>query len=234
MNAPPNFNRLAGIYRWLEWASFGPWLGLCRCAFLDETRSCRRAIVLGDGDGRFTGQLLRGNPSIHVDAVDASDAMLRSLLRAAGEHSGRVAIHVADVRNWQARPEDKDGDGYTEIDLISTHFLLDCLTTDEIRSLATMLRKVVSPSAIWLVSEFAVPGNLFGRLVAGPVVFVRYRAFAMLTGLKVRRLPDHTAALGESGFEMRKQRRWMGGLLASEVWAPSMARNGVDSIPKSF
>ena len=81
MNRQPDFNRLARCYRWLERLTFGDALWRCRCAFLDETRSSRVALALGDGDGRFTARLLEVNPTIHVDAVDSSDAMLRELLR---------------------------------------------------------------------------------------------------------------------------------------------------------
>ena len=84
MNAPPDLNRLAGVYAWMEAVTFGPWLSRCRLTFLGEMRSCRRALVLGDGDGRFTARLLRANPEVEIDTVDASTAMLRALLRRAG------------------------------------------------------------------------------------------------------------------------------------------------------
>ncbi len=51
MNPVPNFNRLAQIYRWLEYLSFGPFLWRCRIRFLPDLAHCRRALVLGDGDG---------------------------------------------------------------------------------------------------------------------------------------------------------------------------------------
>ena len=57
----PNFNGVAHFYRWMELVTFGPWLQRCRCAFLGELAGCRRAAVLGDGDGRFSAQLLRVN-----------------------------------------------------------------------------------------------------------------------------------------------------------------------------
>ncbi len=54
-----NFNRLAPVYRWLEWFTFGPILWKCRCAYLVEMMNRRAALVIGDGDGRFTAQLLK-------------------------------------------------------------------------------------------------------------------------------------------------------------------------------
>ena len=211
MNPTPNFNRLARLYRWMELASFGPWLWWCRCAFLSDLTQCRRALVLGDGDGRFTARLLRANPILSVDAVDSSSAMLRALLHRAGHNACRIRAYRADARIWQPA-----NSGY---DLIVTHFFLDCLTTGEVQSLAATLRKAVSPSALWLVSEFAVPDGWFGRLVARPLVRCLYFAFGRLTGLTLRALPDHHAALQQSGFIIQNRRTWLGGLLVSELWS---------------
>src|SRR6202034_2691193 len=75
----PNFNHLAGIYRWLEYLTFGPFLWRCRVHFLPKLAHCRRALILGDGDGRFTAHLLRENPHLKITAVDGSPRMIQSL-----------------------------------------------------------------------------------------------------------------------------------------------------------
>lgn len=220
MNPPPNFNRLAGFYRWMELASFGPWLFRARCAFLDDLGACRHALVLGDGDGRFTARLLGANPAVRIDAVDASSAMLQSLLRRAGQDAARVRIQRADARLWQPSAPPGDWPQDRPIDLIATHFFLDCLTTGEVQALAEMLRGAVSPSASWVLSEFAIPSGWFGQLLARPVVWGLYRAFGWLTGLAVRTLPDHGAALRQAGFTLKERRTWLAGLLVSELWSP--------------
>ncbi len=211
MNPPPNFNPLARLYRWMEFVTFGPWLSRCRCAFLHETVEGRRALVYGDGDGRFTASLLHAAPILSIDTVDASSAMLHALLRRAGRDAARIRAYHADARAF--RPPNPP------YDLIATHFFLDCLSTAEIRSLATTLRASAAPQAHWIISEFAVPPNLFGRLVARPLVWFLYRVFGLLTGLNLRELPDHHAALSQSGFILKNRRSWLRGLLVSELWA---------------
>ncbi len=207
----PNFNGVARFYRCMELVTFGPWLQRCRCAFLCEFAGCRRATVLGDGDGRFTAQLLHVNSMIEIDAVDASAAMLRTLLRRAGTSAVRVHVDCADALTWQAvNPP---------YDLVVTHFFLDCLSAGEVRSLANRLREALSPSGLWVVSEFAFPEGAFGRWVARPLVWLLYRAFGLLTGLAVRSLPDHAAALRDAGFTLRQRRRFLRGLLVAELWA---------------
>jgi hypothetical protein len=116
-------------------------------------------------------------------------------------------------------------------DLVVTHFFLDCLTTQEVQSLAVAIRAVVSPSALWVVSEFVTPANWYGRLVARPVVWGLYLAFGWLTGLGVRSLPNHSSALRRAGFCLQQRRAWLGGLLASELWSASPPDSALNSTP---
>jgi SAM-dependent methyltransferase len=206
-----NFDRLAGAYRWMEWFSFGPLLHRCRCAFSGELKTARRALVLGDGDGRFTAELLRVNPEVQIDAVDASPAMLRTLVRRAGAGAERVRTIVADIRGW--KPE-----GLERFDLVVSHFFLDCLTTDEVEALASSVRWSLTEDTCWVVSDFAVPEGLAGRLAGRLLVGFLYRVFGVLTGLRVRQLPDHSAALRGAGFVMERRKEMLFGLLFSEVW----------------
>lgn len=174
-------------------------------------RSARRALILGDGDGRFTARLLKENSEIRIDAVDASPAMLAALKRRAGKGADRVRCIVADARTWTPSP----GASY---DLVLTHFFLDCLTTEEVAELAARVTPVVTRQGAWIVSEFAVPSHR-GRLPARFVVGFLYRAFGWMTGLRIRRLPDHTRALRSPGFSLLQRRTWLLGLLVSEYWS---------------
>jgi len=213
---PPNFNRLAGPYRWLEYFTFGPWLARTRSAFLPGLVHIQNTLVLGDGDGRFTARLLCTNPTGRVHAVDVSPAMLRALVRRAGPHAGRVSTQIADARLW--RPEQNER-WELPYDAIFTHFFLDCLSTAEIQSMAETLRPSLSPSAVWVVSEFAVPRGFFGRFAARPLIWGLYRAFGALTGLTIRTLPDHHLALHAAGFILRERQTRLAGLLVSELWS---------------
>jgi SAM-dependent methyltransferase len=214
MNPAPRFDALARPYRWLELFSFGPLLMRARTFFLDQlvcnSVTMRRALVLGDGDGRFTALLLKALPGLEVDAVDASPPMLDALVKSSGLAAARLRTDCADVRGFEPpRPP---------YDLFVTHFFLDCLTTEEVAALALRLRATSRPGALWIVSEFAVPGGLYGRVIARPLVWLLYRVFAVLTGLRVRALPRHAEALAGAGFALAARRSWLGGLLTSELW----------------
>jgi SAM-dependent methyltransferase len=217
----PNFGRLARVYRWMEGLSFGPYLWRCRCAFLGEMLEAHKALVLGDGDGRATAALLKRNRRVRVTAVDVSEAMLRSLRRRAGADEVRVRTEARDVREW--------GPTEAAYDLVVTHFFLDCLTTDEVRRLAERLKPNLRPGARWVVSEFGVPEGWFGRWVARPVVGFLYRTFGVLTGLEVRRLPEWEAELRGAGFRQVGERRFLHGLLTSQIWMMVGSAKRVDT-----
>jgi hypothetical protein len=55
-------------------------------------------------------------------------------------------------------------------------------------------------------------------MAARAVIAGLYAAFGVMTGLRVRRLPDYASALEGAGFVLEDRRRLMGGLLVSDVW----------------
>lgn len=207
----PNFDILAGPYRWLEYFSFGPFLWRCRAHFLPQLSRGRRALLLGDGDGRFTAELLCRNDRIAVHAVDLSPTMIQTVEVAARAHSSRVTTEIADLRMWSPAPASR-------YDLVVSHFFLDCLTPGEVAALAQRLATSVAPGALWLVSDFAVPQTIFGALFARPLVSGLYLAFRYLTGLRVRALPDHARALADAGWMLKSEHTWLNGLLVSQLW----------------
>jgi SAM-dependent methyltransferase len=214
----PNFDRLARLYRWLEYASFGPMLERCRFYFLPACATARRALILGDGDGRFTQRLLQANPFLEVDAVDASAQMLQQLRQRVASSGTDDALRVhtlrADIRAFT--PERRDNDpGY---DLVVSHFFLDCLTPNEIDALADRLRECLAPDALWLISDFAIPQRGWLRPVAQLVVRSLYFAFDCLTRLRIKKLPDYAGALEQHGFFQVQQKTFLGGLLTTELW----------------
>lgn len=208
----PNFNRLAPIYRWLEYLTFGPFLHRCRTRFLPQLHHCQNALILGDGDGRFTAALLRSNPAIHVTAIDASPAMLASLRKRCATHASRLTTQIADLREWIPTLSTP------RYDLVATHFFLDCLSTEEVAHLAQRIAPAATPNALWIISEFAIPPNAFGRFAAAPLVWLLYRAFRLLTGLRQQSLPNHPSALTSAGWSLQSQIPQLHGLLSSQLW----------------
>jgi ubiquinone/menaquinone biosynthesis C-methylase UbiE len=212
MSVPARFGRLARIYRWMEYLSFGPYLQQCRVLRLPEMTSYRRALVYGDGDGRFLAELVRRVPQIQVATIDASKEMLR---RAAQRlpSGARVRLVQADALAYEAAalPE-------APFDLIVIHFFLDCFDEEELATLLMRVNAASSEGAMWVVSDFAIPQRPVARQAGGLVVRGLYLAFGLLTGLRTRRLPDHGRVMREAGWSLEDRRTLLEGLLISERW----------------
>ncbi len=220
----PDFDRLARAYRWLEYLTFGPLLSRTRNHYLPLLEDCRHALVLGDGDGRFTLALLKANRRVRVHAIDASSGMLDQLELRSATYRDRLTTEMVDIRQWA--PE-----RHSQFDLIVSHFFLDCLSTSEVSLLAERVTPAASDEARWIISDFATPPNLYGRLVAAPMVAMLYCAFGILTGLKVHTLPDHAAALHAAGWRLEAERPRLAGLLVSQIWRRQCGRRAVLCIP---
>jgi ubiquinone/menaquinone biosynthesis C-methylase UbiE len=210
MSRPARFGRLARVYRWMEYFSFGPYLQRCRMLRIAELIACRSALVYGDGDGRFLAELVRSAPGIRIAAVDASSEMLR---QAAKRRPLEARLVQADALACEvsAFPE-------APFDLIVSHFFLDCFDEEELSTLLARVNAAVGEGAVWVVSDFAIPPQPVARQLGRLVVGGLYLAFGLLTGLRTRRLPDHGRVMRECGWRLEDRRTLLLGLLASERW----------------
>jgi SAM-dependent methyltransferase len=208
----PNFNRIARPYRWLEYLTLGTALENCRAHYLPQLLDRRRAVVLGDGDGRFLAQLLASNPDLHADAIDTSTTMLQLLRQrceaATPNAATRLRTHHADAITVPLE------DSY---DLVVTHFFLDCLTQPDLDTLITHINPSLTPGALWLVSDFRIPNGLM-RLPARLLVRSLYLAFRLLTGLRTTHLPDYATPLTQAGLTRIAHQHRLAGLLTTELW----------------
>ena len=210
---PACFDRVARMYRPMEYLSFGSLLERCRFAHMPALASARKALVIGDGDGRFTARLLQSNQSVQIDAVDASPAMLRLLEGRAARQGAqsRLRTFCADARSFTPPLRDYD--------LVVTHFFLDCLSATEAADLIRRVRSHLAPGAKWLISEFQVPNRSRVRAAFARVLIAAlYKAFGLLTGLRVREIPPWRDLLEENGFVPASGTQFLAGVLISELW----------------
>ncbi len=182
--------------------SFGRELERRRFRYLPDVKSARRALVLGDGDGRFLARLVQQGGGLSVDYVDLSARMLALARERAGRD--RVTYHHADALTLPLPA--------AEYDLVVSHFFFDCFEEREARVLIERVACASRPDARWLVSEFREPK--WARLLLRGL----YLFFGVTTGLKTQRLIDHHPFLSEKGFRLTQEDTSRFGLLASELW----------------
>lgn len=171
--------------------------------FLPEIQEARRALLLGEGDGRFLSALLRRNPVVRADYVDISGSMLNLARHKGGTE--RVDYKQADAREL--------GFPGNEYDLIATHFFFDCFVESELDTLIGRIAASTTLQTQWVVSEFRV-SSFAARLLVSTL----YLFFRITTGLKTRTLVDHRPILQSHGFRLTKLSQACGGLMVSELW----------------
>jgi SAM-dependent methyltransferase len=221
----PNFDIIARPYRWLEYLTLGRALERCRLHYLPALLQQKKALILGDGDGRFLAQLLAQNPNLQADAVDTSAAMLellRSRCEAASPNiATRLQIHHTNALNFNP----PNGEKY---DLVVTHFFLDCLTQPNLESLIARITPTLAPNALWLLSDFRIPSGTM-RLPAKIIVRTLYLIFRILTGLRTTRLPDYVTPLTGAGITQIACHHQLAGLLITELWQVGAPYSGQDA-----
>jgi SAM-dependent methyltransferase len=211
-----NFDFLAPHYYWLECLLAGRALQRCRTAFIDETRSSRSALILGEGNGRFLCEFLKSNHQAVVVCVDASAAMLDLAKQRMVRHgltAERVRLVQADVLSLCKRELVP-----ANFDLIVTHFFLDCFPREQLSSLISRIAALASPDALWLLADFRVPAAGFRRARARFILRLAYAFFRVVTRLPADRLTPPDDFLKANGFQLAARRLYSAGLLHSDLW----------------
>lgn len=210
---PADFDRLARVYRALEFCAFGRALERARFCLLDGLRDRRSILVLGEGDGRCLARLLEAAPEARIDCVDASRGMLE---RAAARIAARPGRERALLVRADALSAPFPGGSY---DAAVTLFFLDCFTPEEAAGLVGRIGAALPAGGLWLWADFAVPprgpARLWGRAVVGGL----YAFFRRRTGISARELPPAEALIAAAGFVRRETRTFRRGLLRTTLFA---------------
>lgn len=210
-----NCDRIAQWFELAERLSFWNALEQRRFAYLNRLKESRRAILCGEGDGRFLVALLEANPAIEITYIDSSRGMMRIAERRVRgldrTRRSRVNFHCGNVMEFV--PPHRD------YDLVATHFFLDCFAPMEVSRLIARMNQWTHPRAKWLVSEFHYGESAFGRLWTSIVIRGVYAAFGALTGLRVNQIPRYAPLFLSAGFRLQESDMALGGLLISELWS---------------
>ncbi|MEZ5317031.1 MAG: class I SAM-dependent methyltransferase [Vicinamibacterales bacterium] len=216
--APANFDSLARLYLPLERLAFGRALDRTREALLPHLASCRRVLILGEGDGRFLARLLRASPHPTVECVDASRRMIaRAAGRLSSDERARVTFRQADARTLTVPP--------ASVDAVVTCFFLDCFTAPEVEAIVAAVAPALRPGGRWLWADFAVPPHGLARWQARAWLPTLYAFFRWRTGISARALPPAHRALTAAGLAEQTRTRLRGGLLEAALFIRPVVAN---------
>ena len=206
-----SFDRLAPYYRRLEWFTAGSLLQRSRTCFLPEAASPQRALLLGEGPGRFLAELLRTNLHVEATCIERSPRMISEARRhLTRSELDRVRFAPVDALTAQLPSH--------HFDLIVTHFFLDCFTPDELEGLVARIASSATPEALWLLADFCQPEAGWTRWRARMVLALMYRFFRRVTGLSASRLTPPDPFLQAGGFRLTARRLANFGLVHSDLW----------------
>lgn len=219
MSASRGFDRLARVYRLLEFAAFGRDLERTRFALLDRLAACREILVLGEGDGRCLQRLLELAPAARVDCVDFSTAMLaRARRRLAAPALGRTRFLQIDVLVGELPSGPSSGPSIGGYDAVVTQFFLDCFTDAQLATLVPRIAQRLRPGASWLWADFAVPAHGWRRWYARCWLLVLHAFFAWQTSVSARSLPAAEQRIEDAGFARAEERVLRGGMLRCALY----------------
>jgi ubiquinone/menaquinone biosynthesis C-methylase UbiE len=212
MSSARSFDRLARIYRVLEYGAFGRDLERARFGLLGRLAGCRDILVLGEGDGRCLARLVRHAPEARIDCFDISPAMIARAGRRLPPGTGdRVTFRCADLLT--AELPDK------RYDAVVTLFFLDCFTSPQTAGLVRRIAARLRPGALWLWADFTLPPRGLARWRARVWVAVLYFFFRWQTALPARALPPAEALILAAGFRREDERSFQFGLVRAALFS---------------
>lgn len=208
------FSAIAPLYSFLEKCAFGRRLEETRFAGLDflteKLPQDTRVLVVGDGDGRFTLELVSRRPDLRIDFVELSEGMLtlaKSKFQKLSSPPHIRWVHQ-DIREWKA----------TEYSLIVTHFFLDCFSPDELPSLVEDLKNKIVLGGYWLHSDFSPSTGTWARALLKTM----YLFFRLTAGLKTRQLLKPQPLFRGYSLELIFQFSQAKGFIYSEIWRKNL------------
>lgn len=215
----PGFDRVARLYRALEYAAFGGALQRARLAHIDTLRHCADILILGDGDGRFLSALVAIAPTARVRCIDTSAAMQAiAAARLSDRDRARVTFECADARAVDLSTR--------TFDAIVTMFFLDCFVEADVRALVNALMPRLRPDGVWLFADFNIPPRGLARIHARVVVAALYAFFRWQTGIAARALPASESRLRDAGLSCVAEREFRAGLVRSVEMRPGLILSG--------
>ncbi len=209
-----NCDPLARIYSSLEYLAFARQLERQRFLFLDEALDTKRALLLGEGDGRFVSELATRNHNVEIDCVEKSAKMIevaqRRLRDANIPFPDRVRFHRRDARLGFK--------GQHAYDLVVSHFFLDCFSDADSNQIISSVRGLCKPGAKWLIAEFQQPARGWRKWYARCWLALMYWFFRITTQLSTRQLPQYHSTLSAEGFLLRRCSLTGTQMICSELW----------------
>lgn len=211
------FGHLAYVYEGLERTVFGDLLERARNACLCSLDEADTILILGEGDGRFLMSLLERQPRAHVTVLENSAGMLERAQK-------RVSAQLPDAYSrvtWWHQDVLTASLPSAYYDAVATPFFLDVFPEELLSALVHDLGRSLKPGGHWLLTDFAAPHTLSGRvrLYSRVLVALMYAFFRLLTALPATTVVPPQPFLRACGLEPVRTERFRGGFVYTQLWS---------------
>ena len=205
---PRTYDFVAPFYPLLEKAAFGDGLTEARQASLCPVVLAERALLIGEGNGRFLAACVEEKIGGSITVVDSSERMLslaRSRIRESALQTNVELIH-ADFCEWS--PSEP------HFDVIVTHFFLDLFRPESQRRLIEKITALSTVNTIWMNVDYRpVIHSRLHRVIE----WLQYRFDRLLSGIEADRHYDSAPIIKKFGWEIREERSFCNGTIYSQL-----------------
>lgn len=212
-----SFDNLATSYASLERLMFGHYLEQSRLHGITtfDSPHPQRALVLGEGDGRFTNLVLKEYPNLTVDSIERSSEM-REQTKMRIQKLGKIYENRHRFIATEAKSFSFPNSVY---DIVVGQYFLDCFNTNDANKLLVKISRTLKPDGKLIYTDFSIPQKPPARWAGKTIVSFLYQFFRLTTDIESNQLPTLT---WPQPLKLTAQKTLLKGLLTSEIRTKSL------------
>lgn len=198
------FDLVAPLYPTLERLVFGVHLDDARRAFIDDVLKADRALLVGEGNGRFLKSVLTRKLVGCLKVVEKSKAMIR-LTKSRIGGTGKVPLELIEADFLRCRLG-------REFDCVVTHFFLDLFNPPTQLAIIKKIGEITTEKGTWINVDFTPPRTMAGRAL----MWLQYTFFRIVSRVEARRCFDESAMATQNGWIVVANRRFLDGFVVAK------------------
>ena len=202
-----DFNKVANVYDALVKLVFGKKLAIAQQTWLPEIQEGSRVLVMGGGTGKILEWLFETHNELNVVYVEAAEKML--------EQTQKRQFPKAQVELILGTESDIPSGSY---DYIITNFFLDVFKPQKLESICQQLHSVLKTGGHLICTDFRETGKFRHQLT----IALMHWFFRAVSGLESSKLQDLQAQLANTGFRLKDEKQYSGGLVFSGLYQKSI------------
>lgn len=210
------FEPIAPYYDYLVQCTSGRLLSQQACSLFSELKTTTNVLVIGDGSGKITEQLLTEHSVAHLYYVEISPTLVSQAKRRLNKFvtaTTQIDFIQQDIFETELP--------FQKIDIVLTPYFLDLWNDHQLDVLIRKIAMTLKENGLWYVADFNSDiyhnKGILNFLQRG-LLRMLYLFFRWTVKLTTTRLPDIGLGFRNNGFIVMNQKCRGKGLLVTMVW----------------